>query len=463
MRTRCTTWTFTLKPTRDQHRRFSAHGHGRRFAFNQAVALYILGKQVKAADPSGRPDLWVPVTGTQCIDAFNKWKVIPRSEAETEGNDPEPVQLAASCLRKLDEADKRARKAIEWTFRHPWMSELHQEVLEEGAKDAGTGMSARAKWFEGDRKGRCPGRVQFKKRHRSRLSFRVRRGVTFRPLSESTTADGGLPHRAVRLPRKLGGVVKVRECMRRLRRLLAKPETKLCHVTVSFDDGRWRMAVTLETGPLHKEEPVHGDVAPVGLDLGVKTFAVFATADAVDVLRLEHPRPWRDRLPKLQRLSRAVARKKKGSANQRRARHRLKRFHARTRRMREAFVRREVPRLAKNHGHLVIETLNTQGLMQTRRRGMARALADLAWATFITKLIQRVTWHGGRVTRAPRHYPSTRRCSRCGHLGDKLDPSIRHFHCSSCGFEADRDTNAAANLAQFPALASDRREVSSGS
>jgi len=28
----------------------------------------------------------------------------------------------------------------------------------------------------------------------------------------------------------------------------------------------------------------------------------------------------------------------------------------------------------------------------------------------------------------------------------------RTFHCSRCGFEADRDTNAAINLGQYPRL-----------
>ena len=41
---------------------------------------------------------------------------------------------------------------------------------------------------------------------------------------------------------------------------------------------------------------------------------------------------------------------------------------------------------------------------------------------------------------------STNTCSDCGHLGEKLHPSIRTFRCKNCGLEIDRDENAAINL-----------------
>lgn len=41
---------------------------------------------------------------------------------------------------------------------------------------------------------------------------------------------------------------------------------------------------------------------------------------------------------------------------------------------------------------------------------------------------------------------STKICSYCGHIGKKLNPSIRTFKCNKCGYEAGRDENAAINL-----------------
>ena len=50
---------------------------------------------------------------------------------------------------------------------------------------------------------------------------------------------------------------------------------------------------------------------------------------------------------------------------------------------------------------------------------------------------------------ADRWYPSSKRCSRCGHLKADLKLSDRVYRCSQCGLEVDRDYNAALNLKQL--------------
>src|SRR5262249_17465967 len=114
------------------------------------------------------------------------------------------------------------------------------------------------------------------------------------------------------------------------------------------------------------------------------------------------------------------------------------------------FVHRQSSRLAKTHGRLVIEDLCTMGLMRT---SLARSIADSAWSLFATMLAYKARWYGATLTVADRFFPSTRQCSACGHVGDKLDLSKRIFHCSGCGHEADRDTNAAVNLARYARVA----------
>ncbi|MDF2695243.1 MAG: mobile element protein, partial [Labilithrix sp.] len=77
------------------------------------------------------------------------------------------------------------------------------------------------------------------------------------------------------------------------------------------------------------------------------------------------------------------------------------------------------------------------------------AIADSGWSLFASMLTYKARWYGATLTVADRFFPSTRKCSACGHVGDKLDLSERTFHCSRCGHEADRDTNAAVNLARY--------------
>ncbi|SHL38208.1 Putative transposase DNA-binding domain-containing protein, partial [Alkalithermobacter thermoalcaliphilus JW-YL-7 = DSM 7308] len=46
-------------------------------------------------------------------------------------------------------------------------------------------------------------------------------------------------------------------------------------------------------------------------------------------------------------------------------------------------------------------------------------------------------------------YPSSKTCSRCGALKNKLSLSERTFICDECGHEIDRDLNASINLKNY--------------
>ena len=134
-------------------------------------------------------------------------------------------------------------------------------------------------------------------------------------------------------------------------------------------------------------------------------------------------------------------------------------MHGRIRDIRHDFLHRHSTQLAQTHGHLVLEQLSICGLIRTR---LARSIADSAWALFGTLLAYKAVWYGAELTLADRFYPSTRRCARCGVVGEALSLSERILRCSSCGHEADRDTNAAACLAQYPRVANAPAAPASG-
>ena len=51
-----------------------------------------------------------------------------------------------------------------------------------------------------------------------------------------------------------------------------------------------------------------------------------------------------------------------------------------------------------------------------------------------------------KVLKAPKYYPSSKMCSTCGHIVDKLALSARTYKCNVCKAKLDRDLNAAFNL-----------------
>ncbi|WP_158801144.1 zinc ribbon domain-containing protein, partial [Streptomyces sp. NRRL S-37] len=55
-------------------------------------------------------------------------------------------------------------------------------------------------------------------------------------------------------------------------------------------------------------------------------------------------------------------------------------------------------------------------------------------------------WYGREVIAIDRWFPSSRLCSTCGTLRDKMPLNVRTWTCDSCGTTHDRDVNAAKNI-----------------
>ena len=83
-----------------------------------------------------------------------------------------------------------------------------------------------------------------------------------------------------------------------------------------------------------------------------------------------------------------------------------------------------------------------------RKRGLNRALGDAAIGRIRTQLGYKTTWYGTTLVTAPRFFPSTQVCSRCG-AKTKLRLRDRIYHCRNGCPPIDRDLNAAINLARL--------------
>ena len=55
---------------------------------------------------------------------------------------------------------------------------------------------------------------------------------------------------------------------------------------------------------------------------------------------------------------------------------------------------------------------------------------------------------GGTTIVVDRFFPSTKRCSGCGHVKKRMPLKYRTYICLKCGLVIDRDLNAALNLEQ---------------
>ncbi|WP_137669650.1 zinc ribbon domain-containing protein, partial [Sphaerospermopsis reniformis] len=67
---------------------------------------------------------------------------------------------------------------------------------------------------------------------------------------------------------------------------------------------------------------------------------------------------------------------------------------------------------------------------------------------FRRQLEYKTQLYGSKLVIVDRYYPSSKTCSSCGEKKSSLSLSQRVFKCDNCGFEIDRDLNAAINLKQ---------------
>ena len=268
-----------------------------------------------------------------------------------------------------------------------------------------------------------------------------------------TVADGlRLEAGRVRLA-KYGWVRVAAPCRAQadLRRLLRRGRARLLNITVSrHADGHWYATLCFEREIRVPAEQRTSPVGPtVGVDRGVKTSAVVATADRQVVAELAGIRALREARRRVAHLQRAVSRTQRGSSNRKRAVARLGRAHARVAAVRGNALHTFTARLARAHAVIVIEDLATANLLKNHH--LAAAIADQGWGELARQLTYKSARHGGTVIVADRWFASSKTCSGCGWVRPKLSLSERTYVCSnlSCGLRADRDVNAAANLAAW--------------
>jgi putative transposase len=89
-----------------------------------------------------------------------------------------------------------------------------------------------------------------------------------------------------------------------------------------------------------------------------------------------------------------------------------------------------------------VENLNVKGMLETSEN--ARNKAEVGWRDFITILEHHGEKNGCHVVQVPPE-GTTKECASCG-VSTWKPIWVREHSCPSCGFELDRDWNAALNV-----------------
>ena len=201
--------------------------------------------------------------------------------------------------------------------------------------------------------------------------------------------------------------------------------------------GAWYVSYTIETEEPAKPAPENIDADDcVGIDLGILTFIHDSDGREIDRLDLSDDRE------RLEREQRALSRKQHGSNNWEKQRQSVAEVHATMSNKKRDFKHKLAHFYTTAYDAVFFEDLNVTGLMQGV--GNARNTAEVGWRDLITIFEHHGQKNGCHVETVD-PTGTTKQCASCG-VSTEKPLWVREHSCPVCGFTADRDLNAAANV-----------------
>lgn len=176
-----------------------------------------------------------------------------------------------------------------------------------------------------------------------------------------------------------------------------------------------------------------------GVDVGVKTLMQLSTGECV---ANEHIN--RRHAKRLKRYQRRMSRRKCNSVHYKDIKKTFDKKNAYVRNYRKDLIHKATTEIAKRNLVVAIEDLNVKGMMANHK--LASAISDCGFGMIRRFLEYKCAKNGTLLLKVNRWFPSSKTCSGCGHVKEKLSLSEREYVCEECGLAIDRDTNAAINI-----------------
>ena len=308
---------------------------------------------------------------------------------------------------------------------HPWLKEVDSLALANVQLHL---EAAYKKYFSQEK----AGHPKFKSKHRSRKSY------TTNVVNGNIRIEGG----KLRLPK--AGHVKIR-CHREI------PENYvLKSVTVSMEPSGKYYAALLYEYPVsesqaggknmadREREGAAGTPDVLGIDFAMQGMAVFS-----DGSRAEYPMYYRKAQERISREQRKLSHCRKGSRNYGKQKRILAKCYEKVRNQRKDYLHKLSRKIADGHDAAAVEDIDMKGMSRCLKFG--KSVMDDSYGAFRNMLGYKLKDQGKELVIVGRFFPSSRMCSRCGHVKKELRLDERIYRCG-CGNCMDRDVNAAVNI-----------------
>lgn len=175
----------------------------------------------------------------------------------------------------------------------------------------------------------------------------------------------------------------------------------------------------------------------VGIDVGLKHLVITSNGK-----KYSNIQPQKTLQKKLKKAQQDLSRKKIGSTRREKQKVVVARLFEKIKNIRQDYLHKTSHSIvSKNHALIAVEDLSVKNMLGNRR--LSRAISDASWSELIKQLEYKQNWKGGKFIKIGKFFPSSKTCSNCGFLKDKLPLNIRKWVCPKCGIKHDRDINAA--------------------
>ena len=304
-------------------------------------------------------------------------------------------------------ATDKALTALKATPEHVWLNEVSSVCLQQALRDLQVAFS---NFF--DKRAAYP---SFKRKEARQSANYTERGFSFDP-----------ERRILKLAKI--GAIKVKWS----RKAIPRPSSIRLIRTAS---GKYFVSLVVETQPA----PLPETGESVGIDFGVARLATLSNGERIS--NPKHGAKWQRRLAFYQkRLARAT----KGSKRRMKVKRHVARIHEKIANSRSDTLHKLSTDLVTRFDVICVEDLNLRGMV--KNHSLARSLHDASIGTAIRMIEEKAERYGKTVVKIDRWFPSSKTCSDCGHIVEKLPLSVREWACPECGTIHDRDANAAANI-----------------
>ncbi|WP_226483201.1 RNA-guided endonuclease InsQ/TnpB family protein [Natrinema amylolyticum] len=199
--------------------------------------------------------------------------------------------------------------------------------------------------------------------------------------------------------------------------------------------GEWYATFGIDMDKETPEKPGNPEKV-VGIDVGILKYA-----HDTDGYAIESP-DFSEERERLERAQRDLSRKEHGSGNWEKQRRVVAERHVELKRKRRDFFHKLSNHYVREYDLVAVEDLDAKGLVELP--GNSRNRAGAAWGTFLRMLEYKCEREGTYLVAVdPRG--TTKECASCG-VSTEKPLWVREHSCPACGFEADRDANAAWNI-----------------